>query len=335
MPATELLYKTALEQPAGRTLVINAHADALLTALHEQSSKLDLWQHFKPENNAIRQMGLNATETLQSNNGNYQLILLLPSKNRQQTHYWIAMAMQMLGDGGKLMVACANNHGAKSYEIALKKLAGNIVSSSKSKCRIFSARKTASLDREAADSWLNAGESQHVATHGLISRPGLFSWDRPDRGSELLLKQLPLLSGTGMDLCCGYGLLSNYLLRTNENIEKIHLVEADRLALDCSEQNCIVWREKYESHWLDAASEVLPGNMEWIVCNPPFHTGQTRDVELGQRIIENGCRSLKQGGLIYLVANRKLPYEQVLKSALKSCQTLIETEGFKVIRGVR
>ncbi|WP_198507097.1 class I SAM-dependent methyltransferase [Mariprofundus aestuarium] len=334
MSAIELLYRAALGTPATRTLIINAQAHELLTALNEQA-QLELWQQFKPGYDALKGMGMAVSPALPSAGTPYDLILLLPAKNKQQTLAWMATAMQQLTDQGRLLVACANNHGAKSYEDALKKLAGKISSSSKSKCRIFSARKTAALDGHLATQWLNAGKQQRVESHGLISQPGLFSWDRPDRGSLLLLEQLPELSGTGVDLCCGYGLLSEKILRSSKQVDRLHLVEADHLALDCAAMNCTAWSDKTEYHWLDAASQPLPENMAWIACNPPFHTGQDRDIDLGQQIIINACRALKPGGLLYLVANRKLPYEAVLQSGLKTSQTLIEAEGFKVIRGIR
>ncbi len=335
MSATELLYSAALEHPAKQILAINAHADAQLAALQGRTGQLDLWQHFKPEHDALKRMGLHVANSLPDPDHLYDMVLLLPSKNRQQTLAWMAAAMQRLTDSGTLLVASANAHGARSYETSLEKLAGNIASRSKSKCRIFSARKTADLDLKLLEQWVEDGKARHIQSHGLASQPGLFSWDRADHGSELLLQQLPELSGIGMDLCCGYGLLGESVLRKSDNIEKLHLIEADYLALECAKINCEAWESKIETEWLDAASEALPGNMEWIICNPPFHTGQKRDVELGQRIIENGCRALKPGGTIYLAANRKLPYEQLLKSLLKTTQTVIEAEGFKVIRGVR
>ncbi|PJA34339.1 MAG: hypothetical protein CO187_00510, partial [Zetaproteobacteria bacterium CG_4_9_14_3_um_filter_53_7] len=45
--------------------------------------------------------------------------------------------------------------------------------------------------------------------------------------------------------------------------------------------------------------------------------------------------SLKKGGILYLVANRQLPYEHVLQAELQSCLKLIEADGFKVIQGIR
>ena len=336
MSAIDLLYQAAIDRPAPRTLIINAHANALLLKLSEQCKQLDLHQHFKPEHSAIGQMGLNVSAALSTFDTGYNLILILPSKNKQQTLAWMAKAMLRLQEQGTVLIACANNHGAKSYESALQSLAGNSTSRSKSKCRIFSAKKTVSLDNELLKQWLSAGQAETIASHSLIAQPGLFSWDHADIGSKLLIDHLPVnFSGTGMDLCCGYGLLSEYLLRTSPEIKALHLAEADQLALDCARQNTTKWQQKVQMHWLDATRDALPEKLEWIVCNPPFHTAQQRDVELGKTVVKRACQQLKRGGTIYVVANRKLAYEALMQAELRECQTIIEASGFKVIKGVR
>jgi len=335
MPAIELLYQASLNTSAQRVLVINAHAHPLLVEMQKKADTLDLWQHFKPEFDAISRIGLSASPDLPSTDKPYDLILLLPAKNKQQSLGWMATAMELLGDSGTLMLACANSHGAKSYEAALKRLAATINSASKSKCRIVSAKKTGMLDKELEQEWIKTGRAKEVESLALVSQPGLFSWDRADIGSKLLLEQLPELSGTGMDLCSGYGLLSTQILQHSPDVKSIHMVEADYLAVQCARENTQQWQDRVQSHWSDATNDTLPTQLDWIVCNPPFHTGQTRDVDLGQRIVKRACLSLKKGGILYLVANRKLPYEQTVQSELHHSHTLIETNGFKVMQGKR
>ena len=340
MPAIELLYQAALDMPAARTCIINAHAHPLLADLQQQTQLLALQQHFKPEYTALQRNHLSVSPDWPEPAERFDLILLLPAKNKQQTRGWLAAALHRLSDTGRLMVAAANTHGARSYATALQQLTGQITSRSKSKCRIFSARKTAAFDTALTEQWMNDAQPQYLephglGSHGLYTQAGLFSWDRADTGSSLLLQQLPALSGKGMDLCCGYGLLSEHILRHPNTVSNIHLVEADHLALNCAKQNMAKRTHPIQYHWLDAAHDPLPQGLDWIVCNPPFHSGQTRDVELGQHIAQRGCESLKRGGVLYLVANRKLPYERLLQSALHQCQTLIEADGFKVIQGIR
>jgi len=336
MSATALLYQATINKAATRMLIINAHADPLLLTLSKQCEQLDLHQHFKPEHTAIHHLGLHANASLAALETSYDSILLLSSKNKQQTLGWMAQAMQLLQQGGTLILACANKHGAKSYETALQQLTGNLLTRSKSKCRIFSAKKTSTLDHILCAQWFDAAQAKPIATHGLIAQPGLFSWNHADSGSSLLLEHLPdNLAGTGIDLCCGYGFLAEHLLRTSPDITTLHLLEADQLALDCAALNTAAWQHKTSMHWRDAAHDPLPNPLDWVVCNPPFHTGQTKDVTLGQSIIQRACQSLKKHGALYVVANRKLPYEALMKAELRQCHTLIEADGFKIIKGVR
>ncbi len=335
MPAIQLLYQSALDSVSGdsRVAVVNAHADPLLKSISKQCSELTAVQHFKPEHDELLRLGMNCSQTVE---GEFDLILLLPAKNKLQTLGWMAEAMNHLVENGKLLMACANSHGAKSYESALKTLAGGVGSLSKSKCRVFSARKSVAFDHELAAQWIADATPATVESHGLVSQPGLFSWDRPDIGSTLLLDHLPgSLTGMGMDLCCGSGYLSVHLLKNNPDIETLYLIEADRLALHCAETNIASWKEKVEPRWLDAAVGPLPLKLDWIVCNPPFHTGQSRDIELGQTIVANACKSLKRGGYLYLVANRKLPYEAVLDRMLMRHRTVVQEQGFKVIEATK
>jgi len=332
MPAVELLYQAALSSMQGRIAVINAQVDPYLRELCAKSESYQLQQCFKSISNDIRRMGLQSTCAI---DGEFDEILVFPSKNKLLTLSNMAKAMRLLHDGGKIMMACANVHGAKSYDAALKKLAGHVSSTSQSKCRVFSARKTEVFDEVLAKQWLASAAVCRVESHALWSQPGLFSWDRADIGSQLLLQHVPELSGDGMDLCCGYGLLSEHVLKAYPTIKQWHMVDADDMALQCAKRNIQAWQDKVELYWQDAQLDGLPKKLDYVICNPPFHTGQDQDVALGQAIVAQGCRSLKRGGHFYMVANRKLPYEEVLVKHVRSHRTVIETQGFKIMHGVR
>ena len=56
------------------------------------------------------------------------------------------------------------------------------------------------------------GAPRFVDEIGFWSQPGVFSWDRIDPGSALLLVHLPALSGRGADLGCGIGVLARSVL---------------------------------------------------------------------------------------------------------------------------
>lgn len=327
-PALPLLLQAALRLECKNIGFINAFAHAELRALQVKAKTLNLVQTFKPDVDDLKAIGFETQPLAKERD----CILLFPSKDKVQTLGWIAYAFQHLIDGGKLLIACENQYGAKSYESALKKITGSAQSMSKSKCRFMSAKKSAALDMDLQQRWLAAALPKQMDTHGLWAQAGLFSWKSADVGSALLLKNLPKLEGEGMDLCCGYGLLSAEILKHSPAIKQLHMVEAESLALACAKRNVEGFEQVLFYH-LDAAKDDLPKHLDWIVCNPPFHTGQSRDVELGKTIVTRACDALKYDGVLYMVANRQLPYEKILQSQLREVECVAVGNGFKVLRG--
>jgi len=185
--------------------------------------------------------------------------------------------------------------------------------------------------------WRRAGARRRVDALGLWSEPGVFSWDRLDPGTALLLEQLPeAMPGCGMDLCCGHGVLAHAIVqRAHPGPSCLHLVDADARALACARLNLAHARPQVCFHWLDATVETLPARLDWIVCNPPFHQGAVRSTELGQRIVARACAALRPGGALWLVANRQLPYERVLRAGCAESRCVVQREGFKVLYGRR
>jgi len=331
--AARLLYSQALNrleesapldiaivqaEPAGELARIRGHATTLL-----------LTQRFRPE---WRQLSAQKFSPSPALSGMFDLILLLPGKQRERSLADMADAMLHLNEGGALLVCCPNEMGARSYEKHLAQLAGNIESMSKHHCRCFSAVKDGEFNTALAGEWIEAGAARVVPELGLTSQPGIFSWNHLDDGSALLLDNLPTLAGNGMDLCCGNGVLAQRLLAANDKVGTLHLVDADALAIAAAQAN-LGSRGQY--HWLDATSEPLPGNLDWIVLNPPFHAGLHADIELGRSIVTAACAALNKGGELHMVANRKLPYEAELTAGLSRWQVVIEARGYKVVRGVR
>ena len=65
--------------------------------------------------------------------------------------------------------------------------------------------------------------------------------------------------------------------------------------------------------------------------NPPFHLGGVEDQALGQGFLQRAASVLRRGGVLWLTANRHLPYETVLKPLFSRVETRAEARGFKII----
>jgi len=337
VPAPSLLYRSASEHlrdwQVQRLGIMHALPSAGLISLLKAAPDHHLQQHFREHALALQSMGYTSDTALQ---GMFDLILINPSKNRQQTLGWIAEALSLLHADGRIMLCAENQHGAKGLESHIREITDDLSSFSKAKCRCMSFRAASINNPELVEQWRQQSAVSVVPGSGLHSQPGLFSWDQADKGSELLLQFIPAsLRGAGMDLCCGNGFLAHDIARRSPDIHHLHMVDHDRLALACAESNLVDSAIAHTCHWLDATTETLPQSLDWIVCNPPFHQHQQQNVELGQVIIQRACAALKRGGQLWIVANRKLPYEHVLSEKLGKVEILSQQQGYKIMHGVR
>ncbi|WP_298839905.1 methyltransferase [uncultured Roseobacter sp.] len=168
---------------------------------------------------------------------------------------------------------------------------------------------------------------------GFWTAPGVFSSDAVDPASALLAQALPAKLGrTVADLGAGWGYLSAHVL-TRDTVERIHLVEAGHMALECARHN--VTDDRAVFHWADATTWQAPGACDTVVMNPPFHTGRDADPALGQAFVAAAARLLAPQGLLWMVANRHLPYEATLQ---KYFVKVTETGGdnrFKLFQAMR
>ncbi|MEP5762059.1 MAG: class I SAM-dependent methyltransferase [Litoreibacter sp.] len=163
---------------------------------------------------------------------------------------------------------------------------------------------------------------------GFRSFPGIFSSDGIDKGSEILVQHLPELKGRVADLGAGWGFLSRHIL-LSKAVSQLDMVEADYNALHAAKTNVLDARANH--HWADALNFDGKG-YDAVVMNPPFHISRKPDPALGQGFIRKAAKLLAPKGVLWMVANRNLPYESVLHENFLKLTTIAQTGGFKVIQ---
>ena len=168
---------------------------------------------------------------------------------------------------------------------------------------------------------------------GLVSQPGVFSWDRPDPGSQLLAKHLGGVAGEGADLGCGVGLLALSVL-ASPKATALTLVDVDRRAIQAARRNIADPRARFLQTDLREPTPSL-ADLDFVVMNPPFHDGGEEDRGLGQAFIRRAAAMMRRGGVLRLVANIGLPYEATLAAAFDQARRLEQGGGYKVLEARR
>ena len=267
----------------------------------------------------------------------YPTVLVLPSRQREHSRALLARAMTLAGGSGRVVACAANNAGARSLQDDLAALAGPVGVLTKHKCRVVWTLP-GNIDRAQVDAWLALDAVRPILDGRVVSRPGLFAWDRVDAASALLAEHLPGdLVGRAADLGAGWGFLSIELLERNPGLVALDAFEAQHRALPLLARNLAHFapRVAVATRWADVTAGI-DDRYDVIVSNPPFHADDRTDrPELGRRFIEAAAGALKIGGHFFMVANRHLPYEATLGALFREVRPLADARGFKVYEARR
>ncbi|MEE9387063.1 MAG: methyltransferase [Paracoccaceae bacterium] len=301
----------------GEIVVFNPAQDNDLSALPKD--RVTVVQGFHPDHEFFLNQGYK-TEIAAS--GVFSLAIVCLPRSKQLARNLIEHALAVTG-GGPVVIDGQKNNGIESI-LKNCRSAGGLVTGvfSKAHGKIFT------LSGGDFSSWAAVAPGKNA--DGFITGAGVFSADGVDKGSALLAAALPdRLSGKLADLGAGWGYLSHHILKRSD-VSECHLIEAEHSALDCARQNITDPRARF--HWGDARKFTAKIRFDTIITNPPFHTSRVADPALGRDFIEASARLLSNRGVVWLVANRHLPYEQHLSALFKEVTEVAGDTSFKVIR---
>lgn len=352
-PASQLVIRNIDQFEEGNWLVINADDAGLfpalqafkLTALHQY---YDVFCQASARSGAAQFDSRDICEEPQAihianEQGNHKHIfapyltqadatdvLLFMPKAKAHLSMLMAMAATLVGNNGRVHVVGENKGGIKSAGKAMQQF-GSVQKLDSARhcswltCEIEHAPSSFSLhDWTAIDTYKSGNNEWQVC-----SLPGVFSHRELDAGTELLISKLPkTMSGTVLDFACGAGVIAAYLLSSGARIQA-ELLDVSALALWCSAHTL----EQNNSYGTIIAADTLQGvshRFQTIVTNPPFHTGVKTDYRITREFIAGVKQHLTSNGKLYLVANRFLPYAELLTEQFKQPATLAQNTRFSV-----
>jgi 16S rRNA (guanine1207-N2)-methyltransferase len=266
---------------------------------------------------------------------NYDAVILFSSKQKEENRLLMARALTLAAPERWVMAAAANDAGGKTLNKTLVGFGVPVEETAKHKCRVVWTRAPQRAARIMIDDAVTRGGITK-RIDGMYTQPGLFSWDRIDKGSDALIHHLPLsLKGQGADFGCGIGVIAIRVMQRYADVKKLICIDIDARALDCAARNLSEWPDKIFLRRADLSQEVDLGTLDFIVMNPPFHAGKKQSITLGQSFIKNAAKNLRTGGMLVFVANSHLPYEKTVSDLFAFNRVLSEENGFKIIEAVK
>jgi 16S rRNA (guanine1207-N2)-methyltransferase len=306
---------TVILPEAGRIAVFALRAAADITAL--PAERVQVITTMKPDFDAYAARGYDCAVAPE---GRYAAALVCLPRAKPLARAMIAQAADVTD--GPVIIDGDKSDGVESILKDCRRRVETGAPLSKAHGKIF----TLPADAEFAD-W--RGTESEIAG-GYVTAPGVFSADGIDPGSDWLARALPdKLGAHVIDLGAGWGYLAAQVLG-RESITRLDLVEADHAALMCAQRNVLDPRAAF--HWADATHWQPDSRADSVIMNPPFHTGRSADPDLGRAFIAAAARALKPSGMLWLVANRHLPYEATLAQRFKHVEEIAGDTRFKILQ---
>lgn len=295
------------------------------------AAMLHLVQGFRPHFRALQASGFNVKP--QAEGTGFGTALVIAGRHRGQNELRIAEAIERVSLGGLIIVAGGKEDGIASLRKRIDELV--LLDGHLPKHHGIAFWFARPADTGAA-SVLRAANPDLVVEGRFRTAPGMFSFDKIDAGSKLLVDNLPNdLRGNIADFCAGWGYVAVEVAARSSGISSLDLYEADFTALEAAKGN--IGNTAAETHffWTDLLSEPVERRYDAIVMNPPFHRSRAAEPEIGAGMIHAAAKALKSGGKLFMVANRQLPYEPVLAKAFSSHAEIARDGMFKVFSARR
>ncbi|WHI52910.1 methyltransferase [Microbulbifer sp. MLAF003] len=266
---------------------------------------------------------------------NYRRIVYSVSKEKAVVHHIINQAPHFLGEGGELVLLGGKQSGIKSYAAKVAERLGTAKQLQKHGNDYSSTNR---VDHPSAEELVGELDYPQLRSlpelNGLYSKPGLFGWNKIDKGSALLAQQftteLPKPGARVVDLGCGYGYLSAQLAPLGE----FHFTGTDNnaAALLACEKNFRELGIKGVVLPSDAGSELEGGIADLVLCNPPFHQGFQVEGDLTDRFLQHSARILKITGSALFVVNEFIPLAKKGPHYFSDVRLITKEKGFCVYR---
>lgn len=165
--------------------------------------------------------------------------------------------------------------------------------------------------------------------YNLYSDNGVFSKDKFDYGTRLLLDSIDIskLSGNVLDLGCGIGVVGIILGTNNKNIN-IDMIDINERAISLVRDNLTLNKVKANVFSSDVYSNVNK-KYDYIITNPPIRAGK----EVVRKFLLGGYDYLNDNGILYFVMRKDHGVKSMIKELENKYNVTIvnKDKGFYIV----
>lgn len=209
------------------------------------------------------------------------------------------------------------------------------------------AWKKSRLIKTERDHSMNEGQSQLPQCYQLVvdreyqisNHAGLFSRDRLDQGSRLLIENMPVAENYKriVDLGCGNGVLGLIAASLNPQARLLFSDESHMAIASAKENFHHAFTQQRQAVFMagDCLQTLAPNSQDLVLNNPPFHQQHNNSDAIAWNMFKDARRVLVVGGELWVVGNRHLGYHAKLKKLFGNCETRAGNKKHVILKATK
>ena len=164
---------------------------------------------------------------------------------------------------------------------------------------------------------------------------GVFSKDRVDFGTNVLLQNLPIFKENSkvLDVGCGYGAIGLPIAKSNKTL-LVEMIDVNLRAVELVKENIRINKTFNATVYESNLYENVKGEFDYIISNPPIRAG--KKIVFG--VVDEGFNHLVDGGEIYVVIQKKQGAPSLKKEmelVYGNAEIIAKESGYFIIKSKR
>lgn len=329
------------EEPAGTVLLLNDEHGALAAACQYQ--KIVSWTDsllsqratmLNLERNQILPE-INFVTAPESPIGTYDSVLIRVPKSIDLFEFQIRTLRLCLTGPAKIYTAAMDKHlSPRIMQILENSFTDTMRQQGRHKAHCFTSVHKPGEPVNVADVPFYQYTDVPQLNAQIAGAPGCFSRSQLDGGARLVLDNLARCAGAEhvADVGCGNGVLGIGAALNTIALSTLTMLDESAMAVVSARKNvsalladCNAEVQVQQSDGLENYRGTPP---DLILLNPPFHQQFSIDESLGFRLLKQCAKAVTPTGRVWLVINRHLRYDQIIKRLFLHSEVVASSSKF-------
>ena len=334
--ADELILEhlSSTEYQGKKILILNDGFGALSCALEDQDITTYADSYLSHKAIQLNSQGrVQPVSRLDEISGTFDIVLTPIPKNMSFFEDMLCHVSHHLHPGSKIICGYMIKHQAKaSFELLNQLIGVTRTTLAQKKARLI----LASFERAESVSPYPLQILLEGFKQPFVNHSNLFSREKLDIGTRFLLEHIPKGPFKKiLDLGCANGVIGI--------AAKVNNPQAELIFSDESQMAILSARANYEGRFSDPARFVWtncyekeePFSVDLVLCNPPFHQGNTVGDFAARQMFKDAHHALTPGGRLRIVGNSHLKYSNVLKNIFGNSEIVAKNAKFTIVDAVK